>query len=77
MKLSAGRLHCQYTCITIHGLPYEYCKEGLTHILLDCAGCPRDTYTVRREFFGDHAGELAAGSYLVGSGSACLAFFFI
>ena len=74
MQLSAGRLHCQHTCILLHGLPYEYCTEGLTQILLDCAGCPRDTYTVRGEFFGDLAGELAAGSHLVGNGSACLAY---
>ena len=74
VQLSAGRLHCQHTCILLHGLPYEYCTEGLTQILLDCAGCPRDTYTVRGEFFGDLAGELAAGSHLVGNGSACLAY---
>lgn len=74
VKLSAGRLHCQHTCIILHGLPYEYCTEGLTQILLDCAGCPRDTYTVRGEFFGDLAGELVAGSHIVGNGSACLAY---
>ncbi len=48
--------------------------RGLTQILLDCAGCPRDTYTVRGEFFGDLAGELVAGSHLVINGSACLAY---
>ncbi|CAL8470199.1 g9741 [Coccomyxa elongata] len=37
VKLSAGRLHCQHTCITIDG-------------------------------------ELAAGSHLVGNGSACIAY---
>ncbi|CAL8468453.1 g7993 [Coccomyxa elongata] len=42
--------------------------------LLDCAGCPRNTYTDRGEFFGDLAGELAAGSYLVSNGSAYLAY---
>ncbi|CAL8468450.1 g7990 [Coccomyxa elongata] len=74
VKLSAGRLHCQHTCVILHGLPYEYCTEGLAQILLDCAGCPRDTYTVRGEFFGDLAGELTAGSHLIGNGSACLAY---
>ncbi|CAL8464457.1 g3992 [Coccomyxa elongata] len=74
VKLSASRLHCQHTCVILHGLPYEYCTEGLTQILLDCAGCPRDTHTVRGEFFGDLAGELAASSHLIGNGSACLAY---
>ena len=74
VKSSAGRLHSQHTCIPLHGLPYVYCTEGLIQILLDCAGCPRDTYTVRGEFFGDLAGEPAAGSHLVGNGSACLAY---
>ena len=74
VKLSAGRLHCQHTCVIIHGLPYEYCTEGLAQTLLDCAGCPRDIYTVRGEFFGDLTGDLAGGCHLVGNGSACLAY---
>lgn len=75
VQLSAGRLHCQHSCIIIHGLPFAYSIEGLTQTLLDCAGCPRETYVVRGEFLGDLPGDLAAsGGHLVGSGRACLAY---
>lgn len=74
VQLAAGRYHCQHTCIIIHGLPYEYCRAGLAQTLLDCAGCPRDTYVVRGEFLGDLPGELAAGTHGVGNGNACLAY---
>ena len=74
VQLAAGRYHCQHTCIIIHGLPYEYCSAGLAQTLLDCAGCPRDTYVVRGEFLGDLPGELAAGTHGVGNGNACLAY---
>ena len=74
VQLTAGRAHCQHSCIIIHGLPYEYCTEGLTQTLLDCAGCPRETYVLRGEFLGDLGGDLAAGSHHVGSGKACLAY---
>ncbi|BDA50097.1 hypothetical protein COCOBI_15-2250 [Coccomyxa sp. Obi] len=74
VQLTAGRLHCQHTCVIIHGLPYEYSTEGLTQTLLDCAGRERDTYVLRGEFLGDLSLDLAAGSPLVGSGKACLAY---
>ena len=73
VQLSAGRLHCQHSCIIIHGLPYEYCTEGLAQTLLDCADCPRDSYVLRGEFLGDLTADLATGSHLVGSGK-CLAY---
>jgi hypothetical protein len=74
VQLTAGRFHCQHTCIIIHGLPYEYCRTGLAQTLLDCAGCPRDTYVVRGEFLGDLPGQLAVGTHGVGNGNACLAY---
>lgn len=74
VQLTAGRFHCQHSCIIMHGLPYEYCTEGLTQTLLDCAGCPSDTYIVRGEFLGDLPGHLTSGGPLVGSGKACLAY---
>ena len=74
VQLTAGRLHCQHTCVIVHGLPYEYSTEGLTQTLLDCAGCERDGYVLRGEFLGDLPSDLAAGSPLVGSGKACHAY---
>ena len=57
VQLTAGRCYCQHSCIIMHRLPYEYCTEGLTQTLLECAGCPSDTYVVRGEFVGDLPGH--------------------
>ncbi|MBF6615020.1 MAG: hypothetical protein IVW55_18100 [Chloroflexi bacterium] len=74
VHLTAGRFHCQHTCIILHGLPYGYCTEGLTQTLLECDGCPSDTFVVRGKFLGDLPGHLTSGGFLVGSGKACLAY---
>ena len=74
VQLTAGRFHCQHSCIIMSGLPYEYCTEGLTQTLLECGGCPSDTYVVRGKLLGDLPGHLTCGGPLVGSGKACLAY---